>query len=265
MPQIGKLGFGVAGPLASRLFPAQQTEQLIEKAIECGVSFFDTGPSYGGGEGERRLGAVLAQNNRKKLFISTKAGVTEHGKRDFAPASLYDSLRRSLDRMQLEYVDGLFLHGLTRSDFSDQLLQILHQMKSEGLVRRLGVVGQKRVMDFIIEGYPQFELLMLQLSPSLWAKNIEIAAAAKLAGRTVVGIEMLAHTRRSLRLSSHPGDIWHMLRYLRRGGTYSKEDALSVLRAALVNPYVDLVLTSSTKIKHVEDWQSCLDECSASS
>ena len=259
--QLGKMGFGVAGPLASRFFPAAKTEQLIETAIDCGIRFFDTGPSYGGGEAERRLGIVLARAQRNKLFITTKAGVTEDGQRNFTPNSLYESLLRSLGRLQLEYVDGLFLHGLTRSDFSDELLHVLERMKSEGLVRALGVVGRKWVMELIFEQYPQFELIMLQMGPKHLPENMTVANCAKQAGRTVIGIEMLAHTRKPFRWSLNPADLWYMARYLRRGGTYSKQDTMEVLRRSLANPHVDVVLTSSTKSGHVQDWQSCLDEC----
>src|ERR1700743_1698271 len=69
---VRRLGFGVSGPHGSPLVSAQATEDMIRRAFELGIRLFDTGPSYGNGEAERRLGAALQYLPRYECIISTK-------------------------------------------------------------------------------------------------------------------------------------------------------------------------------------------------
>src|SRR2546422_640601 len=90
---VGGAGWGTAGDERERA-------AAIRHAVERGVTFFDTAPSYGAGESERLLGRAL-KADRARLAIATKVGP-----RDDPRASLEGSLRR----LDSDYVDLVQLH-----------------------------------------------------------------------------------------------------------------------------------------------------------
>jgi aryl-alcohol dehydrogenase-like predicted oxidoreductase len=53
--------------------------ELVEKALEYGINFFDTAPNYGYGTGEDRLGKALKGVDRSEIVINTKFGHTDSG------------------------------------------------------------------------------------------------------------------------------------------------------------------------------------------
>ena len=69
-----RLGFGVSGPHGTPLVHPGATADMIYRAFDRGVRLFDTGPSYGAGEAERRLGEAMRRLPRLECIISTKAG-----------------------------------------------------------------------------------------------------------------------------------------------------------------------------------------------
>ncbi len=81
---LSRLGFGVTGPHASPAVSRGATGRLISRAIDLGITLFDTAPSYGRGEGERRLGTALRGRRRDELCLVTKAGIDIDRQRDFS-------------------------------------------------------------------------------------------------------------------------------------------------------------------------------------
>jgi aryl-alcohol dehydrogenase-like predicted oxidoreductase len=109
--------------------PGQEHERAtaIRRAVERGVTFFDTAPTYGGGESERLLGRVL-KADRERVAIATKVGP-----RDDPRTSLEDSLRR----LETDYVDVVQLHEtLERWEWQ---LEKLHALQLEGKALAVGL------------------------------------------------------------------------------------------------------------------------------
>lgn len=72
---ISELGFGCASVWGKNFFVEQEAMDLFQTAVEEGITFFDTGYSYG--HAEERLGKCLQQlgtQKRKELTIATKCG-----------------------------------------------------------------------------------------------------------------------------------------------------------------------------------------------
>src|SRR5438132_11581910 len=99
----------------------------IRHAVERGVTFFDTAPTYGGGASERLLGRVL-KAERERVAIATKVGP-----RDEPRASLEASLRR----LQTDYVDLVQLHEAT--DRWEWRLDDLYRLQGEGKALAIGL------------------------------------------------------------------------------------------------------------------------------
>ena len=117
---VGGAGWGAAGDQRERA-------TAIRHAVERGVTFFDTAPSYGAGESERLLGRAL-KADRARVAIATKVGP-----RDDPRASLEGSLRR----LDSDYVDLVQLHEpLERWEWR---LEKLHTLQVEGKALALGL------------------------------------------------------------------------------------------------------------------------------
>ena len=86
--------------------------EMTEKCIKAGINFFDTAEIYGLGTSEIIMGNNLKQGawDRDELIISTKLNARIHGIQGLSRKSQRTALTKSLARLQLEYVDVLFLH-----------------------------------------------------------------------------------------------------------------------------------------------------------
>ena len=109
----------------------------IREALDAGINHFDTAAAYG--ESEVRLG-VWMRRIRGRIFLATKTG-------DRTATGAYDSVRRSLERLQVEYVDLIQLHAigdvedLGRATGSGGALEGALKARDEGLVRAIGITG----------------------------------------------------------------------------------------------------------------------------
>src|SRR5438093_335762 len=107
---VSTLGFGCGnvGGLIIRGTPAER-ERAVARAIELGINYFDTAPSYGDGQSEQNLGQVL-KALKPKVYVGTKFRVDGSDLADI-PRAVARSLDASLRRLGLERVDLLQLHN----------------------------------------------------------------------------------------------------------------------------------------------------------
>jgi voltage-dependent potassium channel beta subunit len=90
------------------------TKNLLKKAYDAGINFFDTAEGYGLGKGEIAFGKALKELNfpREQLVISTKIYFGGYGPNDkgLSRKHVIEGTKNSLKRLQLDYVDVLFCH-----------------------------------------------------------------------------------------------------------------------------------------------------------
>lgn len=90
-----------------------EAKEVLQKAYDLGVRFYDTSPSYGSGLSESRIGRYLAGKN--DVFIATKVGMLPHSDReipyDFSRNHIFSSVETSLSRLKRERLDLLQLHS----------------------------------------------------------------------------------------------------------------------------------------------------------
>ena len=114
--------------------------------LKGGVNFVDTGPSYGGGESERRLGLALADVPRDAYVLQTKVGdegVQNGGHSPFSRAGVLASVRHSLETLKTPFVDSLLLHDPYADEVeaflgADGGMEAVRELMSQGLVRHFG-------------------------------------------------------------------------------------------------------------------------------
>ncbi len=89
----------------------KEAVDMVCKAIELGVNFFDTAPNYGRGTSELRLGKALQHFDRNKIVINTKFGHPATGGTNYNANYIRESLEGSLERLQVDYIDSIILHN----------------------------------------------------------------------------------------------------------------------------------------------------------
>ena len=142
--RVSALGFGCGnvGGLMVRGTPAER-ERAVARALELGVNFFDTAPSYGDGLSEEHLGRVL-QALRPTCLVATKVRLGPEGLDDPARAVM-QSFETSLRRLRRDRVDLLQLHDpirTARGDGQPAATEVLERiLPAFESLRRAGKVG----------------------------------------------------------------------------------------------------------------------------
>ncbi len=111
---------------------------VIHKAMDLGITYFDTAYDYGQGLSETRVGKALAGGRRDKVYLATKL-----------PARNGDQAMRilegSLKRCQTDHFDTVHIHSLTTEEdlaaieAKDGVLNMLYKMRDQKVVRNVGV------------------------------------------------------------------------------------------------------------------------------
>jgi len=121
-----------------------ESMRAIRRALDLGVTFFDTADVYGAGHSERILGAALGQD-RDRVVIATKFGNTfADGDRratgtDSSPAYVRRACEASLARLGTDRIDLLQLHvGELPETESDAIAGVLEELVGEGTIRAYG-------------------------------------------------------------------------------------------------------------------------------
>jgi diketogulonate reductase-like aldo/keto reductase len=107
--------------------------RIVEQALRLGYRHVDTAQVY---DNEREVGEGLRASGvrRDDVFVSTKVWWTH-----FAPRELERSVKESLSRLRLSYVDLLLLHWPNPSVSLGETIGALCRMKTNGLARHIGV------------------------------------------------------------------------------------------------------------------------------
>jgi aryl-alcohol dehydrogenase-like predicted oxidoreductase len=138
--EVSEIGFGMWTLASGRwgTFTEEQALDLLRKAYEAGINYYDVSPADGDGLGERLLGKAFA-DKRELVILSTKVGLTE-GRRDFSPAAVRKSVDESLARLGTTYIDALQLHYPDAAAVANPVLwQTLLDLQGEGKIRYYGI------------------------------------------------------------------------------------------------------------------------------
>src|SRR5712691_409682 len=147
---VSTLGFGCGnvGGLIIRGTPAER-ERGVARAMELGVNYFDTAPSYGDGESERNLGQVL-KALKAQVHVGTKFRLDPRDLADI-PGAIARSLDESLRRLGMERVDLFQLHNriepargsgaLSLGDVLGEVVPTVQKLRQQGKVGFCGITA----------------------------------------------------------------------------------------------------------------------------
>ncbi|MCW2854958.1 MAG: oxidoreductase [Marmoricola sp.] len=131
-------GDGVWGP------PKDHAEAIavLRRAVELGITFFDTADAYGPGVAEELLAEAL-HPYRDGVVIATKAGLTRQGPGLWTPVGVPAYLRQqaelSLRRLNLETIDLFQLHRIDPAVPLEDQIGELRDLRDEGKIRHIGL------------------------------------------------------------------------------------------------------------------------------
>lgn len=119
---------------------AEQTQAVVDAAIEAGITYFDTAESYGGGMSEELLGRALGRR-RADVVVASKWGHTQSladGERGGDPAQIRRRLDASLVRLGGDYIDHYQMHRPDPQTPAEETLGCLEELRHEGKIRETG-------------------------------------------------------------------------------------------------------------------------------
>ena len=157
--QITKLSLGSA-PLAGlfRSVSDQESDELIELALNSGIRYFDSAPLYGYGLAEKRIGRVV-KNSDKPFVLSTKvgrllkAGVNQEQDKwpiadpnieiyfDYSPDGIKKSLEASYERFGNLQAPIIYIHDPENwiSEAVNVVYPILDDLRRQGVIKAIGI------------------------------------------------------------------------------------------------------------------------------
>lgn len=146
----------------------------IHRALELGVTFFDTAEVYGPYTNEALLGRAL-QGRRERAVVATKFGFRiENGAMtgvDSRPARIREAVEGSLRRLATDHVDLLYQHRVDRAVPIEDVVGTMAELVREGKVRFLGLseAGEQTIR----RAHAVHPISALQSEYSLWERNLE--------------------------------------------------------------------------------------------
>jgi aryl-alcohol dehydrogenase-like predicted oxidoreductase len=141
--EVSALGLGCMGMSIAYGLPPDKKEMiaLIAKAVERGVTFFDTAEIYGPYTNEELVGEALAPF-RGKVAIATKFGIRmENGQQvqDSRPELIRKSLEGSLKRLKIDAIDLYYQHRVDTNVPIEEVAGTVKDLIREGKVKHFGL------------------------------------------------------------------------------------------------------------------------------
>lgn len=169
---VSRQGYGAMG-LSSVYGAADDAEstRTLNRAIELGVTFFDTASGYGAGHNETLLGKALG-GRRTDLVIASKFTHRQQGAAaDARPITAREAVEASLRRLGFDHIDLYYLHRVDLQIPIEESVGELGRLKQEGKIGGVGV--SEATADQLRRANAAFPVTALQSEYSLWTRGVE--------------------------------------------------------------------------------------------
>ena len=177
--RLGRTGLMVTktsfGALPIQRISFDDARDILRKAYDSGINYFDAAPMYHNGDCERVTGIALSRHPRDKYFIATKLSNFKDHSRE-AAMQMY---RKSFEDLQTDYIDYYLLHSVGGSieDFKKRyvdngMIDFLLEERKAGRIRNLGFSfhGAPEGWDALMATHEQYhwDFVQIQLNYVDW-------------------------------------------------------------------------------------------------
>lgn len=134
---IGCMSFGdPASKMHAWTLNPEESENIVKKALELGINFFDTANCYSAGTSEEYLGRAIKNNvARDKVVLATKVYFND-GK--LSKEAIPREVEGSLKRLGTDYIDLLIIHRFDYDTPVEETMEALDKVVKSGKVRAIG-------------------------------------------------------------------------------------------------------------------------------
>jgi len=153
----------------------QESRATLHRAIEQGVTFFDTADVYGKGHNEEFIGMAL-NPHRDKIVLATKFGIVRDRKGNFVrvngrPEYIRSSCETSLKRLGVDVIDLYYQHRVDPNTPIEETVGEMTKLVEEGKVRFLGL--SEAAPHTIRKAHAVHPITALQTEYSVWCREVE--------------------------------------------------------------------------------------------
>ncbi len=133
---VGCMSFGKAGTMHDWTLNEEESEKVIQHALNLGINFFDTANGYSAGTSEEYLGKAIRNNiARDKVVIASKVYFNE-GR--LSKEAIHREIDGTLKRLGTDYLDLYIIHRFDYETPIEETMEALNDLVKAGKVRALG-------------------------------------------------------------------------------------------------------------------------------
>jgi aryl-alcohol dehydrogenase-like predicted oxidoreductase len=176
-PRVSAMGLGCSGMSSDYGVPDDaESTTTIHRAVELGITLFDTSDAYGLGRNEELLGNAL-RGRRDKVLVASKFGNMRgpggergivNGRPDYVPVACEASLKR----LGVDHIDLYYQHRIDPKVPIEDTVGAMARLVEQGKVRYLGLC--EAGADTIRRAHAVHPLAALQTEYSLWTRDPEV-------------------------------------------------------------------------------------------
>jgi aryl-alcohol dehydrogenase-like predicted oxidoreductase len=267
--QVSELSMGGAW-ITERAAERQEGIRAVRRALELGINYIDTAPGYS--DSEEVLGLAL-EGVKQPFILSSKLG----GRPQPFDAQDRDTLRRSIDEslrlLKRDHIDILMIHEPDRpgqydwfsdwENFHGPVIELMDELKSEGIIRFTGVGGTTAYTMTHILATGKFDVVLTAFNYSLLWQEARISVIPE-AKRQNMGIVVGSPLQQGALSRIYREEVERGARWLsepRREqykALYAFVDELGMSlpelanRFVLSNPDISCTLTGARSVQEVE-------------